>query len=333
MNTVTLRSFVLFVCVSLLSFVTCAGTRLGIVGGHFVVDGSPTFLLGASYYGGLGASPEHLRKDLSQLQADGFNWIRLWANWSGFANVSAFNADGTKREPYWDRLVALVDECDRMGMVVDLTLYRNKSGDDKRMLPDLASHRRAAENLTQGLRKYRNWYCDLANERDVRDARYVSFEDLRALRDAVKQLDPKRLVTASGVPNERNLKDYLETAGLDFIAPHLPRNPASPGQTEARVRQLRQWMKASGKVVPVQLQEPFRRGYTRWQPTAEDFLTDLLGARRGGAAGWCFHNGGERGAPGERPRRSFDLTQQRLFPQLDGQERRFIAAVRALHGK
>jgi hypothetical protein len=53
----------------------------------------------------------------------------------------------------------------------------------------------------------------------------------------------------------------------------------------------------------------------------DDFLTDLKGAQAGGAAGWCFHNGGQRGAPDERPRRSFDLSEQRLIDQLDDVER------------
>ena len=327
-----LRYTLFLALASVLSMTAHADTRLGIDGDHFVVDGSPTFLLGASYYGALGASPENLHRDLVDLQGAGFNWIRVWATWSGFTNVSAFEPDGRRRQPYWDRLVALVAECDRMGMIVDLTLHRHKSQDERRMLADLPSHLRAVEALTTGLREHRNWYLDLANERDVGDARHVSFEDLAALRMRVRELDPERLVTASGVPDQNNLSKYLG-AGLDFVAPHLSRTPKSPGKTEGRVRELLGWTAASGRVVPVHLQEPFRRGYTDWQPRAEDFLADLLGARRGGAAGWCFHNGAQRGAPEEWPRRSFDLTGQRLLPQLDAEERRFVAAVRALYGE
>jgi hypothetical protein len=81
--------------------------------------------------------------------------------------------------------------------------------------------------------------------------------------------------------------------------------------------------------VPVHFQEPFRRGYGKWQPGAEDFVDDLKGARAGGAAGWCFHNGDERSAKDGKPRRSFDLREKRLFEQLDEEENRALVLMRA----
>ena len=74
-------------------------------------------------------------------------------------------------------------------------------------------------------------------------------------------------------------------------------------------------------------QEPFRRGYGRWEPTADHFLTDLRGAITGGAAGWCFHNGSQRSRADNRPARSFDMRQQRLFDQLDKEERKVVETV------
>jgi len=59
---------------------------------------------------------------------------------------------------------------------------------------------------------------------------------------------------------------------------------------------------------------------TAWEPTATDFLTDLRGALKGGAAGWCFHNGGQRTTGNQQPRRSFDLRAKRLLDQLDEEE-------------
>jgi hypothetical protein len=79
-----------------------------------------------------------------------------------------------------------------------------------------------------------------------------------------------------------------------------------------------------GFVVPILYQEPFRRGYTRWEPLPEDFLNDLHGAIAGGAAGWCFHNGQQENAADNRPRRSFDLRERRLFDQLDDVERQVV---------
>lgn len=288
---------------------------LGIDGGRFTIDGEPRFLLGASYYAGLGASDEHLAADLDALRERGFNWIRLWVTWSGFVDVSAVDRTGAAREPYLGRLTNLLEACRQRGMIVDVTFSRGQD------LPDQASHLRAVRVIAEAIRPYRNAYIDLANERDVRDARYVSYEELGELAAAVRAIDPERLITASGVPEEDNIERYLRVATLDFVCPHLGRSADSPARTESWTGELLGWMTALGQVVPVHYQEPFRRGYSGgWEPTVEDFLTDLRGAIRGGAAGWCFHNGSVRNAGGDhdgRPRRSFDLTEQSLFAQLD----------------
>lgn len=93
------------------------------------------------------------------------------------------------------------------------------------------------ETIVTALKPYRNWYLDLANERNIRDPRFTSFAELKELRDLVKRLDPKRLATASH-----------------------------------------------------------------------------NGAKAGGAAGWCFHNGDQKGEPEGRPRRSFDMRERRDRP-------------------
>ena len=84
-----------------------------------------------------------------------------------------------------------------------------------------------------------------------------------------------------------------------------------------------------GRMAPVHYQEPDRRGYGRWEPVAADFVADLRGSLAGGAAGWCFHNGGQRTSPDNQPRRSFDMRRQRLFDQLDEEERKAIESLAA----
>ncbi len=310
-----------------------SGTTLGIEGTRFTVNGRPAFLLGISYYGGLGAPRDFLRQDLDDVQRHGFNWLRVWATWgSGEQDVSAVDPQGNPRELFLTRLQWLVAECDRRGLVVDVTLAREartaKTPAARERLPDLAAHQRAVTTLVEELKSHRNWYLDLANERDVRDGRYVSVEELKALRELVRRLDPQRLVTASFGGHdlgENDVRESLLTAGLDFLCPHRPRNAESPGQTKSRTRELLALMQKVGRAVPIHYQEPFRRGYTPWEPVTADFLTDLRGAVAGGAAGWCFHNGSQRGTPENRPRRSFDLREQRLFDQLDGAERIVVA--------
>ena len=213
-------------------------------------------------------------------------------------------------------------ECDRRGLVVDLTLTRAKKTPGWG-LPDLEAHERAIGTIVEGLKPHRNWYLDLANERDVRDERFVPIEEVKTLRELVHRLDPTRLVTASFGGHdltEEDLRDSLITARLDFLAPHRPRDPGSPGQTKARTRECLAMMTKLGRIVPVHYQEPLRRGYVRWDPSSADLLLDLRGAVAGGAAGWCLHNGPQHDNSQNRPRRSFDLRDQRLFDQLDAEE-------------
>ncbi len=306
-------------------------TELGIDKSAFTLDARPTFLLGASYYGALGASEDFIRRDLDDLERHGFNWIRVWATWTAFTNdVSAVDSDGKAREPFLGKLAWLVGECDRRGMVVDITLTRGDGPAGQTHLATFPAHQRAVETLVGALKPHRNWYLDLANERNIRDARFVSVDELRRLREAVKRLDPARLVTAShagGDLAESDVRKYLLDAQLDFLAPHRPRERGSAAETEAKTKEALAWMQALGRIVPILYQEPFRRGYGGWQPGAGDFAADLAGARQGGAAGWCWHNGDTRGSSDGEPRRSFDLRQRRLFDQLDDQERRFLASL------
>ena len=156
---------------SLFSKPTFAGTLLGTDGAQFTVNGRPAFLLGISYYGALGAPEEFIRKDLKDLQRNGFCWLRVWATWrNGSNDVSAVDMQGHGREPFLGKLKWLVAECDERGLVVDVTLTRGSrlAGGS---LPDLAAHRQAIRTLVAALKQHRNWYFDLANERDVRDDR------------------------------------------------------------------------------------------------------------------------------------------------------------------
>jgi len=309
---------------------------LGIDGSRFTINRRPVFLLGFSYYGALGAPETVLRRDLDEFQRCGFNWLRVWATWNAYgADVSAVDAAGKAHPPYLDRLRSLVADCDHRGLIVDVTLTRHRpSGpaDKEAGVHDLNAHARAITVLVDTLKPYRNWYLDLANERDVGDARFVPVDELRRLRNHVRELDPQRLVTASFGGHDlsaQDVRDALLTADLDFLAPHRPRHAKSPGETEAHTRELLARVAAEGRRVPVLHQEPFRRGYGSWNPAAEDFLLDLRGAVAGGAAGWCFHNGSERKTVEGKPRRSFDLRTRPLLDQLDPEERRVVLAAAA----
>ena len=306
---------------------TDGATELRTKGTQFTINGKPTFLLGISYYAALGASKDLILKDLDQMQSSGFNWFRVWATWDGFDNdVAAVDGEGKAREPFLGTLQWLVKECDRRGIVVDVTMHRADG-----RLEDTKSLCQAVETILVALKPYRNWYLDLANERNIGDARRVSFEELVEARKVAKKLDPGRLVTAShaGDVGKEELRRYLREVGVDFIAPHRPREAKSPGETAAGTREYLEWMRELGRTVPVHYQEPFRRAYDpgHWEPKAGDFLTDLKQAKEGGAAGWCLHNGAQENKPDGKPRRSFDMREARLFDQLDDEEKKFIKAM------
>jgi hypothetical protein len=171
----------------------------------------------------------------------------------------------------------------------------------------------------------------LANEHNLRSrtvvSKFVSFEDARRLRDGVKRVDGKRLVTISyvGDISKEDVRRYVQDVRVDFLAPHRRRNPSSPAQTRQITRTYLNQMRDMSRVVPVHYQEPFRRDFSRgWQPAVEDFTADLRGAVEGGAGGWCLHNGDSRWADEALPRRSFDMRSKRLFEQLDTVERQAL---------
>src|SRR5262249_5795127 len=129
---------------------------------------------------------------------------------------------------------------------------------------------------------------------------------------------PPRMRAMSAGPTSTSTS---RPCGWTSLSPHRPRTADSPGQTEARSKEYLALMKGLGRRVPLHYQEPFRRDFGKWQPRAEDYVTDLKGALAGGAASWCWHNGDNRAARDGRPRRSFDLRDKRLFEQLDEEER------------
>jgi hypothetical protein len=306
-----------------------ASSELGIKGTQFTINGKPTFLYGISYYGALGAPEDFIIRDLADIKAYGFNWIRVWAIWNTFGNdVAAVDGNGNPREPFYSKLKWLVAECDSRGIIVDVTLYRGKEGTVP-ILQTLDSHRRAVEAIINLLKPYKNWYMDLANEFDVHDARFVSLEDLKQLCETAKKMNPELLVTASGgLKNPDFLCKYLNTVNVDFICPHGRRFEGSPEQTEAKTKEYFSWMKGTGgRTVPIHFQEPFRHGYNKWQPKAGDFVNDVLNSKAGGAAGWCFHNGSQKEQAEKNPRRSFDMREKRLFDQLDNVELEAIGTI------
>jgi len=310
-------------------------TELGVRKTNFTVNGESVFLLGISFYGALGEPECFVTEDLDDMKRYGFNWFRVWATWAAFENdVSCVDGQGNPREPYLGKLKQLVKEANDRGLIVDVTISRWNGAAGSPRLKSIEALSRAASTILEALKTYRNWYLDTANEHNITDHRYVSFKELKEIRELVKGLDPRRLVTSShaGDVREEELRQYLLTVRVDFVAPHRPRRASTADETQGKTIQYFNQMRTIGRVVPVHYQEPFRRGFNpeRWEPKAEDFLHDLEEARQGGAAGWCMHNGDQRDKPDRKPRRSFDLREKRLFCQLDNEEMEVIDLLSAV---
>ena len=106
-----MKRTIFLLSILIVSAVAGAATELGTKDTQFTINGKPTFLLGISYYGALGASKDFIRRDLDDMQKYGFNWFRLWATWGAFDNeVSAVYPQGNPREPYLSKLKWLVEE-------------------------------------------------------------------------------------------------------------------------------------------------------------------------------------------------------------------------------
>ena len=329
------RCGLVFLVALLLSATLPAQNDLRIAGTRFEFGGEPVFLYGISYYGALGAPREFILQDLADMQSAGFNWIRVWANWQAFEQQAyAVDRNGEVDSEGMARLKWLIEECGRRNMIVDVTLSRGNGVTGPPRLQTLEAHEKAVRALVTQLSSSRNWYLDLSNERNLKDTRFASFEDLQKLRESVRRLDAGRLVTAShaGDITEDELRGYLFTAQIDFLSPHRPRTQGTAEQTQAKTKEYLQTMSRLGKTIPVHYQEPFRRVFGDWEPSADDFVVDAWGARKGGAAGWCFHNGDQRSNPDGTPRRSFDMRQKRLFEQLDPVELVAIARLKKAGG-
>ncbi len=318
--------------------IICLGTWIGLLGTfassvhavtlgisadgrYFTLDGVPTYLVGISYYGAQTiTTPSYVTQDLDDMVARGFNWIRVWAAWnataSGSPNCSVLTPAGAVCEPYMSRLKTLITECNNRGMIVDVSMCRGAGGPT-----NLSEHLVYAQTLATQLASYSNIYFDIANECDIMDSRYVSPSEITQIVARCKQYKPGVLCTASQVPSSASdlYNKYIAT-GCDFIAPHLCRDQGCASQTYGTVTNFISWMSQYNRRMPVHLQEPFRRGYTSYNPVSSDFLADCSGGKNAQGAGWCLHNGSNAG--NTRPYRCFDMkdAEGRLFAQLDSEE-------------
>ena len=210
-------------------------TVLGIEGTQFTLNGKPTFLLGISYYGALGASEDFIRRDLDDMERYGFNWLRVWATWDMFDHdVSAVDGDGGRGNHFWGNSSGwLLSAIGGVGCGRDAHAQRRTNCRVGCAPASRRGDRSDAEATSQLVsRPGQRARCA---RRPLRIGGGV--EEAARL---VRRLDPPRLVTASFGGHdlsEQDVRESLLTIGLDFLSPHRPRTPGSPAQTKARTRE------------------------------------------------------------------------------------------------
>lgn len=293
---------------------------LALSGTDFTINGSPTFLLGVSYFDGYNY---HL-SDLDRLRDEGFNLIRIWIGWSrsnpdfnGF-----FDEHGNWRSGAEARLLDLVDAASERGIVVDVTILSSTLVEPGGDFDDLDVAESVVRSTARALRHSTSIFYDVMNEHNNHDA--ASHADMTRLVAAARDEDPDGIIMYSSYHIWNNNTDSVIQSninaeidsGIDLLTPHLNRTSEWATETQFRVEAIRAHLASIGQNIPVFLGEEHRRHWNSVQPNQADFLTAARGALNGGAAGWILHT--EAG---------FNMSSSTLFDNLDSVE---LATVGAL---
>lgn len=307
----------LLICLSALALVRAAppvptGPTLAVAGTQFALDGHETFLVGVSLFDALGRTPPRA-EDLVALQRWGVKVLRVWAHWSD----PIYGRDGSLTPDGRARLKALVGRLRNRGLLLELVLLRPGQLPGQKYVAFASSdaRMRAVTSIATALLNDRDVLFDLFNEHDHPDGP-ISHRDARRLRDAVKAVDPLRLVTISstathlitpagtvGQGEEQNIREEVgqgpDDVDVDILAPHLPRTGDWAAATDARVAILRGALDRGNSAVPIYLSEE-NRNFPGRAIAPETYVRAAEGAHTARAAGWMFHT--EAGfALGKRP--------------------------------
>jgi Cellulase (glycosyl hydrolase family 5) len=274
---------------------------VSVSGATLQLDGHPAFLFGVSLFDALGSTPPR-DQDLDALRTWGVNTMRVWAHW----HEPIYQADGTLTAQGRSRVLQLVQRLQSRGLVLELVLLRpgQLPGQPFALFASEAARLRSVSEITSALRDHRNVLFDLYNEHDHPDGP-ISHAAARALRDAVKAIDPARVVTissteyhlmtADGRVGENEARNLREEAGqdagcvaVDVVAAHFPRTGDWAAATGSRVSALRAALDRIGRGFPIYLNEE-RRANPGSAIAADAYQRAHAAAQQASAAGWVFH--------------------------------------------
>jgi len=255
--------------------VRASAQHLSIQGDRFAVDGAPRFLTFISYFDGMEALD--VAADLTFLHEKGFDGARIWPN------PGLVRSDGTLDDAALARLLSILEAARRQRMIVDVTFTAERVAG-----LDAVRYRIGIAAAARAMAGFDNALIDIQNERDVYGpfVRPLAVSDVAATAAAIRQADPRRIVTASNSPGltPAQAARFTTDTGLDVTAYHDDRVPN--WYERGRLRAIVSALRDNGR--PAYLQEPTRFPFPSTD-RADYFLQARANAKLAGAAAWCFH--------------------------------------------
>ncbi len=275
--------------------------KIQISNGLFVVRGQPSFLLGISYFDALSASQEILDADLSYLRVRRFNTIRMWASWYDDFQpraISIIRKNGTLNPDGIARLKGVLNATKSKNILVILVFSR-----DALTGVTFNNYRLGIRRVASILKPYRFLLFDVQNETnhcgvtDIECTGHLTLSQVAAIRKAVKEVDPQRLVTASRnqdgfIPGKDDYVSFRNTGNVDFIATHRPSRTKDGNWANLTDDETQSIRAVVGPKIPILFDEPNRCGNNMECVSSSEsnyFITAAKNAKKSGAAGWIFH--------------------------------------------
>ena len=162
------------------------------------------------------ALTDKLLAAMDEYEEVGLNTISLYLQGSSGGYSDPFNERGTRIDKdHWNRLVRVIEECNRRSMVVIVGIFYQRTMADEGGVRNLANNERSVYNavktVTKKLKPYKNVILNIANEQNSNRYRHFTGFDFRnpnniiALCRYAKGIDPDRIVGGGGYSDEPNI--------------------------------------------------------------------------------------------------------------------------------
>ncbi|MEK7555713.1 MAG: peptidoglycan-binding protein [Patescibacteria group bacterium] len=294
---------------------------LGISGDKFTINGTPTFLLGVSYFDAL----DWRTSDLDGLHARGFNLIRIFLDWktdNGNDAESIFDMAGNLKPTETQTIRDLIHASATQGIIVDITILHalsvNLLGSDMKV---------AIRNAVSAFGTKPNVFFDLVNEHNC-GSWSRSHSAMGDLMNTARSAAPNAIITFSSACEPHiltggwnadggNINGEVAT-GIDLIAPHFLRVSNWYDRVDQNVAAVKAYLSSVGSLMPVYVQEENRNGYDGGYFTVAELIQAAVEAHNAGAAGYIFHTAA-----------GFDLSSSSFFDNLDSVERGVVDGLSA----